>query len=585
MTAEIAISVTWGVLAVLLFSWGQLTIAGLRFVSTRFEGQHGGLPQVWLGLAGLTLYLQVWSLFAPVSGLVWLLPICAAALGCVTVAWHRLRFNARLAVAAIAIAVLTIWFANQSGLAPANYDTGLYHFNAIDFAHEYGTVPGLGNLHTRLGTSISHFLVVAFVGAGPWSGAGYHLVNGGIAVLLGVDLITRLTGVRSGAANSRLSRVLAAVLLPSLILLASVGPATYVSSPSLDFPAFALAVGSALYLLDAGVKREASIEALVGLALLATLVTSRFQFLPSLLVASLLVALCLRRTGESALNRATLVMFAMPVATVAVCAIRTVVLSGYPFFPATLGGLPVRWRVPRVEAVDTADWVKSWARTPGSHPDDVLGSWAWFRPWLHRSAIHPFIDPMLNAFAWTAVLGVLAMLLGILVRKRAGLPPVAPTRLHVDHLPLALMIVPNVVTLIVWFLTAPDPRFAFAPLVLVPLGLVAAVDQKMAAGSATAGTFGVASCLAALVALTVLTSGNLSWRSVSGKDPFGTADPFQTETITVTTASGIQLLMPATGDQCWRAIPCTPNPPDDLYYRGDEIGDGFQRTPTRSQVP
>ena len=50
----------------------------------------------------------------------------------------------------------------QSGAGrPTSYDSGLYHFSAVEYITRFAAIPGLGNLHERLGAANAHLLLVA----------------------------------------------------------------------------------------------------------------------------------------------------------------------------------------------------------------------------------------------------------------------------------------------------------------------------------------------------------------------------------------------------------------------------------------
>jgi hypothetical protein len=57
------------------------------------------------------------------------------------------------------------------------FDTGSYHAQAVKWINEYGTVPGLGNLHHRLAFNSSWFYFSAFFDMLAFDGKTSHLVN------------------------------------------------------------------------------------------------------------------------------------------------------------------------------------------------------------------------------------------------------------------------------------------------------------------------------------------------------------------------------------------------------------------------
>jgi len=58
---------------------------------------------------------------------------------------------------------------------------------------------------------------------------------------------------------------------------------------------------------------------------------------------------------------------------------RSVVLSGYPLYPFTAGGINVEWRVPEIQAELDAAWTRSYSR--GSFDEPPKG-FEWVIPWV-----------------------------------------------------------------------------------------------------------------------------------------------------------------------------------------------------------
>src|SRR5260370_31189355 len=60
---------------------------------------------------------------------------------------------------------------------------------------------------------------------------------------------------------------------------------------------------------------------------------------------------------------------------------RSIILSGYPLFPATIFAVPVPWKIPLSAARWYALSVQSWGRGPDSHFADTRGL-HWLAAWL-----------------------------------------------------------------------------------------------------------------------------------------------------------------------------------------------------------
>ena len=134
--------------------------------------------------------------------------------------------------------------------------------------------------------------------------------------------------------------------------------------------------------------------------------------------------------------------------------VRQAVLSGYPLFPSRVVSLPLDWRLPSHTVDEANRYARSWARTPRGLPASVLGSWGWFPGWLSRNGRD------IN------VIGALALLLcavPVSVLRRVDAQRRERSRA------MWAMLGPSLVTLLLWFAIAPDPRFAYAPLWLTPM--------------------------------------------------------------------------------------------------------------------
>jgi hypothetical protein len=589
-----------------------VVLAGCGFLARRVllrllpGSAAGGLAtaDLWIGLAALTAYLQVWSLFHGISRLAWIAPALAGLAGAATGA-RRLRWprGARVSAVALALPVLgTLWLANRALAAAQDYDLGLYHLNAIEYALKYGAVPGLGNLHSRLGAGDAHLLFVAFLEHGPWAGAAPHLANGLLASLLLVEVASRYVLRRAALPPGSFTRRLALLLVPAAVAVVGVGSAYRLSSPNLDLAAFVLLAVGALYLAECfeyGFRPAAALTSTASFALVA--VTRPLYWLATALAIGAL-AVAARRF------RLVAVACALPCMLLLGWVARQAVLSGYPFFPTTVGGLPVDWRVPASVVHSQNRVTDAWARWPGKGPGQVFGSWHWLSVWWHRRV---------RDFDVVAPLTLLASLV----------PSLLATSRDRDRrtAPMLAVLVPALAVLLVWFFVVPDPRFALAPIWLVPVALVAwalpaAADRPPAAflvaAALVAGGFVALGVLhlewlilaavdawalaavalrlfgsrrlqgllaqTALVSLALVPIGIVADRGafdvvVSDQGgPLGTPPEPMPSLVPFTTRSGLQLSQPAGGgDQCWGVILCAPHPNGDLRLRGRDVDQGF----------
>ena len=144
---------------------------------------------VMAGLAAVTVYAQIFSLFYKVGLLANLLLV----FGCVmTAVLFRQELWKTVKEQCISISgrrkifylILFLLFAYGTSRGIIHYDTGLYHAQSIRWIEEYGVVKGLGNLHCRLAYNSSAFCLSALYSFSFLGGQSYHCAAGFFALLL-----------------------------------------------------------------------------------------------------------------------------------------------------------------------------------------------------------------------------------------------------------------------------------------------------------------------------------------------------------------------------------------------------------------
>ncbi len=527
---------------------------------------------LWIGLAALVAYLQVWNVVAAISWKAWILPLTAAVVGIGTgVRSPQGLRRATLSwpvVAAVVVGML--WLANRSLAAALYYDLGLYHFGAIEYASRFAAIPGLGNLHGRLGAGNGHLLLVAFLGHGPFARIGYHVTNGLLATMLLVDVAWRFVCRTPFRRLPSFTARVALLLLPATLVAIVGGKGSRLNNPDLDFAVFVLVVIGTLYLvecLEFGFRPTPALVCTSSLALAAT--TRPFYWpLAMLGLAFVLIAAKKRAGRRSSLTRVTAAVVLLPIVLLGGWMTRQALLSGYPLFPLTTGALPVDWRMPSAVVHELNRFVTSWARSPGDSPAVVLATSNWLHPWLRNH---------LGDLDLVAPILLLACVAPALASRSAD----ETRRRRAWRLPMLCVALPAVPMLVVWFVNAPDPRFALAPLWLLPIALVAWAlpDAGVRLSRATTKVGGLAyASLAAVLLVSVALVGHKGvFRPIisNGSGPLGTESVPGAAVVPFVTRSGLEIYQPARGELCWRVFLCTPHPNPYLRLRGTGIDDGF----------
>lgn len=228
-----------------LFSWVMIGGAAMLFGKAVTDGIYGnrredmGCPDVYVvtGFIFLNIYAQLFSLFYKVAGIACtILGAAGILLFCI---WICQRFYQKKSaalflgckwerpavwriVAMLFCFILTLLWTTRS---PSQYDTGLYHAQAIRWIEEYGVVPGLGNLHMRLAYNSAFMSLQALFSLGWLVGQSVHSLNGFfcLAALLYVCATIRLWGERSLRTSDFLKCVMVVYVIQKRYDIASSG--------------------------------------------------------------------------------------------------------------------------------------------------------------------------------------------------------------------------------------------------------------------------------------------------------------------------------------------------------------------------
>lgn len=144
---------------------------------------------LYAGVAAVTVYAQFFSIFYKVGLLanVILLLICACLVFVFRKDFLRRLHTFRLTITPLKAGVMVFLFlllAYGTSTGIIHYDTGLYHAQSIRWIEEYGVVPGLGNLHSRLAYNSASFCLSALYSFGFLGGQSYHCCAGFLGLLL-----------------------------------------------------------------------------------------------------------------------------------------------------------------------------------------------------------------------------------------------------------------------------------------------------------------------------------------------------------------------------------------------------------------
>jgi hypothetical protein len=329
----------------------------------------------WLGVIVLSNGALALSLFGPLSFGRSLALIAFLALVALSFRSTRSQIQALftcltpsllggMAVLGIGVAILT----TQQVIL---YDTGVYHYQEMQWLSKVGAVPGLALLHIRFGYASSWLALASIFNSGRLEGRTSALM-GGFALLLaaGHAVICLYRCIKDNYLAQDLLIIAAyALVLPIVIYW------FMQSSPSPDFPLAILIVMVAWSLIETDACRDS----LVPLVLALGAVSIKSSALPLLVVAG---ACYFYRNGigmrQIAKVVAATVLFLAPMVG------YQIIVSGYPFFPISAGRLSLPWTLAKSETDLLSREIMVSARWGNVFPipPDAGGlDWIW-RRWL-----------------------------------------------------------------------------------------------------------------------------------------------------------------------------------------------------------
>jgi hypothetical protein len=430
----------------------------------------------WLGYALLIACLQIAHFFTAISPpfswtFLGVSGLCAA--GVVTVKFLKRRVRTRQLPAiapllwfALLIAVAWLAFRPVFNIATqkiVHYDVGYYYLQTIAWTTAFPIVPGIGNLLLHLGFNQSAFLVPAFLDSlGPhlWS---YSLL-GGVFPWLGLTLSV-FGLVQALCALFLLRRRLEPIEKAYAISLPAWIYTMLINNISGNSPDIALAcLQIHLFLCFASflaAKGSPAIRLqfaeLIALCALSVCVKLNSVFFAAA-IGLLSIGVALTHIGVPRLFRGKPVIYAT-LAALVLClpwTARGVIVSGYPLFPSTAVVAPVAWRVPEPDVANFYDITVDWGRQPYPELAKVRNSFAWVPEFLQRNW------SLTDQFAWPLSLGSLWILIFFALGWKS-----ANFRQRLRH--LLLLISPVAFALLMWFFTAPNPRYLGSITWLLPL--------------------------------------------------------------------------------------------------------------------
>jgi hypothetical protein len=548
------------VCALVLIGLGAISLTWLKLEVLPIDAFGVGL-----GISVATL--EIYQLFRPVDLFVVLFLVLAGALEIArrTAMFHLFMLHIRPIGASGMACYLAVMLsiATRSAGPCVHYDTGLYGASTVNWLITYPIVPGLANLHGRLGFNSSLFL---------WTAALY---KGGLGTLAFRIVGGMVVGVAAAVILAAIGRLLRGNLIPTdlFLLILTIPLFSWIERDEVvgtntDLPSTICCLLGAYFVFQAlsdafvphNIRRLRMVSACVLFSLAIVFKTSTVIFATASFVICIVILLSM---SDSVVERRRSIFASLGLFTVIVIPwiFRGYILSGYPLYPNHWFGAAVDWRVSAESTKMVALSIRAWARMRHAPISQTYG-WHWVRPWFEgvRSDRVNFTVPFLIMLMGSALLLLSS------VHKRS-----------LQLRQCLWLLVPSVGGVTFWFLAAPDPRFGQAAIWGTAATLGSCGLFRVVEGSGVRLRLLVVTILClGLWSLNPRSLWNSSYRQVFKVRQFS---PFpQPETRILETRSGLEVRVPVKSDQCWDApLPCTPYFNNELELRKKEnLQSGFR---------
>ncbi len=436
-------------------------------------------------------------------------------------------------------------------------DTESYHIQMIKWIQEYGSVPGIVNLHERYGFNSSWFSSIAFFGSIAGKLNLFTTLNAVLSVWLCFYLIT--TAVKyTKEKNSHIAIALIAVLLFSL----AIWPITRGNAATTNYDFIKTLLVFVLF-TETFVKKDITNNFSLNEEWLiwpVYLFTVRIINYP-LLLLSLFAFYILAKNRKW---RSCLLSIVYCLILIIPFLARNIITSGYPFYPAPYFNLfNVDWKADSQIIDKLLEYIKYYNRVSTSFLDieqtKALGS-GWIPAWFHYLFLY---DKLI------LIPGIIGLITGLVVFVKNRSVLSAPYRFFLFTI---------IVSLISWFYISPDPRFVYG-ILLSGVFMLVYYCLKIISGEF------LQKVISGIFILVLFSSGFYTVRKII-KQPstviWMKPAPLPKPPVTEISLDGIILRIPEKINNNWNprcygtTLPCLYQIDPRLKARGKDINSGFR---------
>ena len=453
--------------------------------------------------------------------------------------------------------ILCMILIHATSLIPANPDTSIYHAQTIHWIEHYPAIPGLANLHARLGYNSSWLLLNAIFSF-PYLGVGsFHFMTGFLFTIAAYYFLSGVSQLFQGQLN--LSGILKIGFLVALFVFLL----DQASSPGTDAPSTLfewILITQTIWLFE-NYKKIPTGEYWIIALLAVYCSTIKISAFPILLLAIPALGPLFTKNQK----KSTWILISFLAAILLPFIIRNVILTGYLVFPGpAIDFFHFDWRVPANIVAAESKAIHWFAAIP--HMDQAefysLSATKWIPIWFANQV------PRHKAIL-SAVLGLPVLLAVLLVLK-------GWRNYLVSNKSIAFPLLTSYLGIVFWFLAAPAFRFGYGFLlsaVLIQLSMVGEFLVKRVNWTQPLLKIALYPGMIAIMVLSTVSLPNLSSPFRRILLPLGYPD-WSTEPCSF---GNFTILCQVNYDACWYdAFPCAIKGEKNVEMRGTDYSEGFR---------
>ena len=550
-------------LTILIYSlacwfWGNTFLSALTHSSSKEDRLF---IHAVLGLILLTSLVGIFSLFGYSSFLFeGLLPLSAALFfirkktrADLSEQWRSLQIGGLSLTAFLIISVLLLLIIGADSIY--HPDTLAYHAPVVNWIKQYKAVPGIVHLNNRYGIQSSWFISTA-LSSPRWilgNASGYNVANLTLLTWLVLFITSKVTGVKSAFPKIDIPAVAwLLLLLMGWLCFTQIRLTAISASP--DFPAAIFSLGGIYFLCkesDSDVNHW-----LIAFLFLVMAISIKLSCIPFIIPAILCKVQWWKKKGflSTALMGISGLFIYLPVA------IRSIIASGYPFYPSTALRMSfLDWTYDASLASIQEKYITAYARSSGITYDQVASTLAlpfskWFPSWWSN---------LYGADKMALLLGLFSLVIVLLNIKKTFTWSAA----------WKITLLTAVLGIIFWFWRAPDPRFGWPYLLLLPVVALRLLPAKL---------IGILTAVRTAIAMNTFTFALLGftaykltqWKNLT---ELVAPSPIKTFDIRRENCKGVWIAFPKEEMPCSGTDqPCSIAPCEDIQPRGPKLEDGFR---------